>query len=247
MQFPTVSDIIISKPKRDGSTYLATICYQRKKNACEICIKGATCIMSNNAVLIKSKSFMDFMSDLNEYVIDIVKQNCEEWFNNNMSLDLIDEYYSNPMKYDKVYGYVVRIKHEGDISQKQGKVNVRLKLNGLRFLKQKFGLEWDVVSVTEDMKRGFEFDMVESEESMSDVASDEDIPEPIPDDVSDIKNQYFTQLREIKKSLQTAHENILAEIAQVDDALLQIENADNFKVLSKIYDSIENLQCSKFT
>lgn len=242
MQFPTVSDIIISKPKRDGSTYLAAICYQRKKNACQICIDGATCIPSNNAFMIKSRSFMDFMSDLNEHVIEIVKQNCEEWFNNNMSLDLIDEYYSNPMKYDKVHGYVVRIKHEGDICPRQSKVNVTLRLKGLRFLKQKFGLEWEVVSFTQDTAHGFEFDMLEAEESASEITSDDDIPEPIPDDVSDIKNQYFTRLLEIKKSLQTTHENILAEIALVDDALQQIENADNLKALNKIYDSIEKLQ-----
>lgn len=236
MQFPTVSDIIISKPKKDGSTYLASIAYQRKKNVCEVHVENASCIPSTNAFLLKSKGFMDFMSDLNEHVIEVVKSNCGDWFNNNMSLDLIDEYYANPMKYDKVHGYTVKIKYDGSVPE--GKVNVKLQLTGLRFLKQKFNLEWTVESI--ESAGDFEFDMMESFDSDSDVSSEDDIPEP---DISEIKAQYIHTLSDVQKKLIQSQERIATELASVENALSKVRNASTLKALNEIYESfIEFLQ-----
>uniref|UniRef100_A0A6C0BED8 Uncharacterized protein n=1 Tax=viral metagenome TaxID=1070528 RepID=A0A6C0BED8_9ZZZZ len=246
MQFPSVSEIIISKPKKLMNTFLASMHYKSKKLPLRFAVDSAMCIpISSDVVLVKNKNFMDFVADLNEHIISCVKSNCVEWFNNNMNLELIEEYYVNPLKYDKIYGSVVKLKHDEGKLEK-GKKNIIIDVVGLRFLKQKFSIEWTISSI-EDVSDKIEFQSVDTDSIFS---SDlDDIPEPDPEELLEMKDKYNLLLTNISISIDDEHAKHKEVIKQLDakkkllvgikDKIAEVQNVNDFYEISE---AIQNIQ-----
>lgn len=229
MRFPSVSDVVVMKPKKDGSTYFASFSYLKKSQPLVIHLDSVACIKSKQNLYVKSKAFMNYMVDLNEHIVETVKSKCSSWFNSNMDTELIDEYYVNPLKYDKENGYLVKI---GESDVESGKYTLTLEATGLRFLKQKFNIEWSILEISQAEEIEFAID----DDNESEELSEEDIPEPIPDDVNDMKEKYnntldgllekylveYNRIKDIVSSLQKAKSEIadftsLAEFFVIDD------------------------------
>lgn len=235
MRFPSVSDINISKPRKDGSTYFAQFTVA-KKNPVIIQLDAVSCITNKNTLYVKNKELMNYMVDLNEYIIDTVKQKCSSWFNSNMNTDLIDEYYVNPLRYDKVNGYLVKL---GDsLDKEDGKYNLVLEVKGLRFLKQKFNLEWSVTEVThaQDIEFAMDDEVSEPDEE------EEDIPEPIPDDVNDMKDKYITLVSDLHSKYKKQADDIQSIVEKLENARNDILAYTTLAEFFVIDDLVESLQ-----
>lgn len=246
MQFPSVCDILISKPKKLMNTFLASMHHRNKKMPLRFVVDGAMCIpISSDVVLIKNRNFMDFVADLNEHIVNCVKSNCVEWFNNNMNLELVEEYYVNPLKYDKIHGSVVKLKHDEGKFEK-GKKNIIIDVVGLRFLKQKFSIEWTISSI-DDVSDKVEF---QTDDTDSIFSSDlDDIPEPDPEELLEMKGKYNVILTNIGISIDdeyAKHKEVMKQLdakrktlVGIKDKIGEVENVNDFYEISE---AIENLQ-----
>jgi hypothetical protein len=245
MQFPSVKDVIIMKPRKDGSTYFAPLAFQNKTQVFTIELSNVQCIRANS-LYIKNKAFMNYMVDLNEHIVETVKDKCASWFNSSMSTDLIDEYFVNPLKYDKEHGYLVKVDCDDiDKSHEKShdKYNLTIEVRGLRFLKQKFNIEWAVINF--DSAQAIEFNI----DDTSDVSEEEDIPEPIPEDVNDMKEKYTITLSELVDQHKSKADEARKALSDIEAIIQKLESSKNditsFNSLAEFFeidDFIESLQ-----
>ena len=122
-------NVEFSKPKKiDGNTYICQLF--QSKQPLKILFEKSTIISSTNltnistlkhnneyTLILKNKSMYDFIFDLNTHIVDTVKKNYQTWFVSNMNPDFIDDYYSNPLFYNKVHGDLIKLKCIDGISQ----------------------------------------------------------------------------------------------------------------------------------
>lgn len=235
MRFPSVSDLAIMKPKKDGSTYFAAFAFQKKTQPLTIHLDGVTCVKSKSALYVKSKEFMNYMADMNDHIVETVKQKCASWFNSNMDTNLVDEYFVNPLRYDKEHGYLVKI---GECDVDPGRYSLVLEARGLRFLKQKFNIEW----VVADISPAHDIEFTIDDDTETESESEEDLPEPIPDDIREVKEHHQAQI----DNLCDRHK---ATIASTQDVLHKLEalrnDIDGFATVADflgVEDLLESLQ-----
>ena len=228
-------NLFINKPKKsDKGTYICPIRGDGDaifkfdlENSKIIRLKYLTLTDDEFYVYIQNKSCFDFMYDLNQKIIEIVKSNCGDWFKNNMNVDLIDEYYTNTLVYDKKYGDLIKLKCVGGVSffEVEKTYDLSVSLQHLRFYKQKFTLECSIISA-DACKAVFFLD--EEEESV-DNSSDIDSVEPDYEVVESMKNDLLEEVRELSdfygeklKSLREFDEKIrkscdIHEIAEISE------------------------------
>ena len=111
-------------------------------------------------------SFYDFLISLDETNIKIVNNNSKEWFEQELPLDIIDEFYKPNIKIRKNLAPKIKFKipvNKGDVLcniyndshqlinsndiKENDKVVLIIELIGLKFLKQQFNLEWKVSQI----------------------------------------------------------------------------------------------------
>jgi hypothetical protein len=240
MQFINPTDIHALKPKKDGTTYFAQLMTNKKK---EIKYKLETAVIlpspSATTLVMKHKPMCLYMADLNEHIISLVKDNCLAWFNNNMAIDLIEDYFVSPLKFHKQHGNVIKLKVQGtglDTYDPEKKYNMVLVLKGLRFLKQKFSLEWEIREHERCLPNDLEFDLLDSDSMASD---DEELPEPVPDDVDAIKQDIVTHLSTLQVNVQDKIQRLGQILAEVTQLLEESQNAENLETFTKIQDILE--------
>lgn len=173
----------------------------------------------------------DHVYDLNSEIISQVKNNCSTWFNTNMNPELIDDYYTSTLIYDKTHGDLIKLKVLGEElfpSELLGSnLNVKLDAKQLRFYKQKFVLETaiDSYEVANDV---IEF----SEE-------DDEDPYPSPMELKEMKSEllayYDHELDEVaaqQKELSDQLAKLESKAAAIAEKKQAIEDADTDAVLS---------------
>jgi hypothetical protein len=241
MQFINPTDIQALKPKKDGTTYFAQLMTNKKK---EIKYKLETAVIlpssAGTTLVIKHKPMCLYMADLNEHIINLVKDNCLAWFNNNMAIDLIEDYFVTPLKFHKQHGNVIKLKMQGaglDNYDPDKKYNMMLVLKGLRFLKQKFSLEWEIREHERCMPNDLEFDLLDSDSIASE--DDEELPEPIPDDVDAIKQDIVTHLSMLQTKVQDKIHGLGQVLEEVTQLLEESKNAESLETFTKIQDILE--------
>ena len=145
-------NMIINKPKKsDQNSYTCVISTKQKKTFSILLNKCNLVSLKDQYLYLKtSNSDLDTFFDINATIIDIVKENCGEWFNNNMNMDLVEEYFINTLVYDKNQGDLIKIKLISDCKEVLD-VNInyslKLSLKHLRFYKQKFVIEFNIKDV----------------------------------------------------------------------------------------------------
>lgn len=187
---------MISKPKKsDGGTYTC----QMKDTTLKLpgsVVVGLKQLTPDEFVLyIKNKKMYDEIYDINQNIIDTVKNNCTSWFNSNMNTDLIEDYYSNTLVYDKKHGDVIKLKFVDSESENiilNQKADIVIECKQLRFYKQKFVLECELKSF-----ETHEFAM-DSDDGENVAEDDEDIPCPNEEELAAIKKEYLQKVVEMQ-------------------------------------------------
>jgi flagellar biosynthesis/type III secretory pathway chaperone len=198
----------IQKPKKsEGGTFVCAI-----QQPFAINLDGSQLVhikdMNDGSqfVFLKNKDAYNYMYDLNQNILNIVKSNCSSWFNTNMSSDLIDDYYTNTLVYDKTHGDLIKIKIIGDKELSSDLIgstlNLELAAEHLRFYKQKFVLETSIVSA----EVGCDIIEFSSDDDELLAAEDPDEPEPSLEDMEQMRAEALVdlgeQIRELTERLQ---------------------------------------------
>jgi hypothetical protein len=246
-----VNHIEFSQPKKiDGNTYVCQL-FEKKnsKKPIAISFNDSKVISfkkntSDYILTFKNRGMNNFMDDLNSYIIENVKKNYQTWFVSNMNPELIDDYYSTTLAYNKEHGEIIKLRcinanHseilESAIEQKQ-KANITVTFRNLRFYKQKFVLECIVDQCDiHDNK----YDLIE--DTIDDISDEheQEFPEPDPEEIRTIKNNYISKLKNIHDTLENEIANLDQKKMEVLDNISSLELTENFSELIKISEEIE--------
>lgn len=245
-----VNHIEFSQPKKiDGNTYVCQL--SDKKNSKKpitisfndskvISLKRNT---SDYLLTFKNRGMNNFMDDLNSHIIETVKRNYQTWFVSNMNPELIDDYYSTTLAYNKEHGDIIKLRciNVSDIetlesaSEQKQKANITVTFKNLRFYKQKFVLE---CIVNQCDIRDSKYDLIEDNID-DDVSEENDFPEPDPEEIRTIKNNYISKLKNIHDTLENEIMILDQKKIEVLDNISSLELTENFSELIKNLEEIE--------
>lgn len=241
----------ITKPKRtENGTYEGSIfnVENGKKKPISIRLEKALIVAKygkengegdlSHYLVVKHKHGLKEVYDINEQVIHNVKENCATWFRNPLSNDLIEDYFTNNIIYDKKFGQVIKFKCMSDVEGLVSNmtVNIKITLKLIRFFKQKFDIEWDIEDA-EVIEEKASFLLLDD---ASDNTSDED-EDPCPcssEEVDAIRNQHIKDAMERLSILRDEQENI-------EKLLKQLENVNSFVAVAKICQDLDDIIFSK--
>lgn len=221
-----ITSLNISKPKKSDGTFVCSIKqpFVLDLNNCQIIhIKETN--ESAQFVFLKNKQLYNNIYDLNNQIITIVKNNCSTWFNTNMNPELIEDYYTNTLVYDKTHGELIKIKFVGenllDISSIGNCINLTVNPIQLRFYKQKFVLECQIekYEVACDI---IDFSSSEDEEDEEDIAC------PNASEIEEMKIEVITKTSKRIQELETE----LTELVKIKK---EMEDANKVDEIIKVY------------
>jgi len=194
-----------------------------------------------NFIFIKCRSANNFMYDLNNAIVDTVKKNSLEWFNNNMNLELIDDYFTSTLVYEKGHGDVIRLKCIGDDDKLKTYIDkpsdITVVFDQIRFYKQKFVLECSITDVTEEPALQF----ADLEDDIVHDTEYEESPHPTPDDVKAMREEFMCTTQAYLEELEQKHEAIATKIIGAREVLKELEEAKDVDAIISICDKIEKL------
>lgn len=230
----------ITKPKRrENGTYAGSI-FLGEKNRFELHASNSVIVSQKDIseaekyIYIKNRKVNNIICDLNKVIIDIVKENCDVWFKNSVNSDLIEEYFTNTIVYDRKYGDLIRLKVidlEHDIPLHKP-VDVSLTLLNIRFYKQKFVIEWTLDRVeTSSLDVHNLFD--ESEE-------EEEVAEPLTDDMYAIREEYIGMLQRMKEEMREKLASLETRMGEVEEVLEDVQNINSEESFFKACARLEN-------
>jgi hypothetical protein len=237
--------IIISKPRKIDNTYICPIYYNVKNENLQFTFTNVNIISvkplkNRNEFFLdfKNKNYYNFLFDFNTFITNIVKEKTTRWFNNNMNIDLIDDYYTNPLLYDKNNGDIIRLKcigKEKNIREQIGKkINIHIQFNQLKFYKQKFLLECEIINYQE---ANTNCDIIDED---TDNSSDE-TPEPTADDIDVIKNKYIKSTDNYLNNLKTMISSFELKINNIESIKINLLNTKNVQNIINICNDLEKL------
>lgn len=251
-----MQSLLIGKPrKHDKSTYSSNIYWESKNKFLTFDLKNVRlCSLKRSDddvyLFIKSKQHNNVFADLNATVIDIVKANCAKWFSQALSPDLIEDYYSNTLVYDKKLGNLIRIKcmsvNVDDITDTPLSCDIKVTLKTLRFFKQKFVLEWDLdeLEMLEGPSKGLQGTLVgidDSDGEEDDGDEEEEIPMPDDEDIGDIRRHMVERcvgrLEEVTELL----ERLNKEHKDLTEAMNRVKSEEDYNEFIKACHEAEEL------
>lgn len=225
-----ITELLIAKPKKVDNTFICNI-----KQPFLINLTGSQFVhIKDNSdgsqfIFLKNKNMYSYMYDLNSSIIDTVKQNCGTWFNTNMNPELIDDYYTTTIVYDKTHGDLIKLKVTGNTLFPKDVINTKLNIsliaNNIRFYKQKFVLE----TIIDKYETGC--DIIEFSDADSDVelASDEDEPYPSVAEIEEMRN-------DIVQKCQTEIDKLTERLNYYASLKQNISDAKESNQVIQIYD-----------
>lgn len=238
-----IENLLIAKPKKSEGTFVCEI-----KQPFILELPGSQLIHlkdtndSGQFIFLKNKPLYNYIYDLNNRIIDIVKDHCHVWFNTNMSSDLIDDYYMSTLVYDKTHGELIKLKVVDPVDQTHflseevlgSNLNIRLKAKNLRFYKQKFVLETTL----------------EDYETVCDIIEFSDDDGPSIMDEEELAYPSATELNEMKEEMVSKYSNVIKEITEEISKLTEkldgmnkkkevLENASEPEEIIKLYNEFE--------
>lgn len=229
-----ISQLLIAKPKKVDNTF---VCNIKQPFLINLSASQLVHIKENSDnsqfIFLKNKSMYSYMYDLNASIIDTVKENCGSWFNTNMNPELIDDYYTTTIVYDKTHGDLIKLKVTGNtLFPKEAinsKLNISLIANNLRFYKQKFVLE----TVIDKYETGCDIIDFSDAESDVELVSDEDEPYPSGAEIEEMRNDVISKCQTEIDRLQEQLNYFLTFKQNISDA----KESDQ---VIQIYDKFNN-------
>ena len=250
-----VEHLTIQKAKKKEGFYICPAGYKSVKIPFTITFENAKILNireTSNTVIIKCKLMSKFMDELNERIIDLVRENSGSWFNSTIDDELIEEYYISTLQYDKKRGETLRLKVknidelDSDVLGSKGTLSVCLK--HLKFYKQKFFPEFDIQSFTLSSNNTsdapiFQCDSDEEDDSDSFEESEDEIPKPTFEEVQTIKLEMLTKLQQNRTDLQSQLSNIQHALENLQNAISNLQTSHEPNDIIKLCESYQNLIC----
>jgi hypothetical protein len=251
-----VSRIEFSRPRKiDGSTYTCQL-YEmigREKQSISLVFPKSKILSlkssSNNASTNESTLYFKckddlhkLMFDFNHHIIDVVKKNYQTWFVSNMSPEFIEEYFSNTLTYHKDHGQMIKLKCVGGFelipknTSPSARYDINVVFNNLRFYKQKFVLECIIKGCEESDSK---YELIDDDDSDM-HCSDDELPEPEPEEVRKIKKVYLKKLKQQQDKLQKQLDEIESKKDEVYQLMTSLELSEQFCEIVTICEQIEN-------
>lgn len=183
------------------------------------------------------KSFVDFDATC----IELVRSNITNWFAKTFDENVIEEYYSPSVSICKSQGFMLKLKLQGsNDTLDNGKYDLVVGLKGLRFYKQRFIPEWEIVNVQvvgEDFLNSLQSDEEPSWEDEEDVA-----PEPTAEELQAIYNNIREKVDSTLLGLKEKYKSVKAKIHDLENILSELENNEkSIVVLDKLSERADNL------
>lgn len=260
-----IDQIRCSKPRKTENTYVCQIYVDvdNKKEKLTLPFEASKITHIKHAyqpgdyiLHIKNKGMYDIIYDISNYIIDYVKKNCSEWFGNNMNPELLEDYYSNPLFYTKDHGDIIRLKcinspNINEYIDQKKLTNIYITFCNLRFYKQKFMIECKVEDIkpSNNKKEQVLLDSTKTEDDEFNLFdSDEDIPEPEPEIINNIKETYEIKINETLQNYKIKIDDLEKEIKssnkkvdELDSILKELKESKDYKEIQKLCNQIEEL------
>lgn len=237
------SHVTISKPKKQDDSLFGKITYGGGEGALKVYIYGVQSIrhkaVGAYTVLYAKvhRRVLRALAEFDEHAKEHVRENAARWFTKSLDENVIDEYYMSSMVTLPADGTVAKLKLVGDELHvlEPGRYDLLLRVKGLRFFKQRFVAEWELVAVKrlgDDLVSSFVEDE-EEDESPDDLVGEGESAMPTEDD-----------LASISAHLQEAIEARLAPLQREVQRLLKLrseleQNTKCVAVLDRIAEDLD--------
>jgi protein-tyrosine phosphatase len=251
-----LDQISISKPKKTEDSLFGNISCDAKQlnvrlyNTQVIQHKKVRHLSKSYTVLFLkvSKATCKHIVELDNHCIDHVKANFASWFAKSFDENIIEDYYTSSVLLSKTNGYVFKLKLQGDDDLLEpSKYDFVLGLKGLRFYKQRFIPEWEIVNI-----KPVENDFLNSIRSDSDDSWEEDmietesVPEPDAEEVRSITNALRARIQGRLDALTSEQAAVANKIEECVELLSKLNaSAVAIPELDKISEYVENLSCPR--
>lgn len=252
-----IEHLIIQKAKKKEGFYLCPIGCNGIKTPFVITFNKAKLITlreTSSTVIIKCKEMSKYMDDLNDKIIDTVRDNSGAWFNSTIDDELIEEYYISTLQYDKKRGETIRLKVKNideldkDLLDTTGSLTVCLKY--LKFYKQKFFPEFDIMSFNPHKESSdvnnipmFGSDSEDEDGADFDEEAEEEIPKPSFEEIQVMKSEMLNKFYAKYDILQNQLIGIQEQFETFTNAIKNLENSNEPDNIIKICDAYQNLIC----
>jgi hypothetical protein len=251
-----VQHLTIQRAKKKEGFYLCPVGYKGNRTPFTITFEKAKilCIReTSSTVIIKCKVMSKYMDELNDKIVDTVRDNSGVWFNSTIDDELIEEYYISTLQYDKKQGETIRLKvknievFDHDIIDTIGTLTVCLKY--LKFYKQKFFPEFDIESfkssvINSDSLPLFGSDSDDDDNGVDfDYDADEEIPKPSFEELEAMKIELLNKLHSKDACLQSELMKINQMSEKCQDAIRNLQNCNEPNNIIKMCEDYQNLIC----
>jgi hypothetical protein len=205
-----VSAITISKPKKVDNSLFAKIKY--KNNKLLVYIYNANIVHHKvvhgyqysiiNAIVGQHLNAM--FSELDAYVVDNVIENTNVWFNKGLEGGVVEEYYTPTVgiinRHSKTYG--IKINVQNGIDQlSNGCYDLLVCLTGVRFYKQRFVPEWELVAANLVEDNFLNQEHVFDDDDVGSVGPCRDDLQEIADEMQHKTLEFLTAARKQKREI----------------------------------------------
>lgn len=153
----TTTSVFVKPPKKkDGYMICKISCNDDKL---EVHLKGSLLTLTkavHDTYYLKcrvDKEQRNALLELEEYAVAFTQANTYDWFKNKIEKDTVEEYFQSSVVYDKKHGACIKAHVDGlkpdALDNLVGKeVDIVLRINGLKFLKQSAYLVFETASCT---------------------------------------------------------------------------------------------------
>ena len=234
-----IQDLDFHKAKKKEGFYTCMT-----KNPFSISIENSKILSirdTSNTMIVKCKKMTNYMDDLNKKIIEIVRENSHSWFSTSIDEDLIDEYYISTLQYDKKQGETIRLKvlniEELTDTSVDNMGTLICTLKNLKFYKQKFFPEFEIVSFKSTSQNLFISDSESENDDLERQDEDEEIPKPTYEEVNTIKLETLKQLEESHNILQN-------KLKKMDELINFLKSTSDLnKIIKTCEEYHQNILC----
>jgi hypothetical protein len=239
-----IDTIVIGKARKNEGFYICHVTTLDKSPFVVTIDKAQVLTIkeTSNTVILKSKCSVRYMDDLNDKIIDVVKQNSSNWFSTSIDNELIDEYYISTLQYDKKRGETIRIKVRNidEVIDKQisGHVKFTLVLKYLKFYKQKFFAEFNIEGI----------EAVELIQPCNDVFLDDDCEDyqeyalPSYEEVQAIRMDCLQKLYNSRNKILEQMEKYQTQSQILDEAIENLEIQTDLNRITELCEEYQMMQ-----
>jgi hypothetical protein len=219
------SQVTISKPKKQDDSLFGKITHGGEA-ALKVYLYGVQSIRHKSvgeySVLYAKvpRNVLRALAEFDEHAKEHVRENAARWFTKSLDENVIDEYYMSSMVTLPAEGTVAKLKLVGgDKLQilEPGRYDLLLRVKGLRFFKQRFVAEWELLAVKrlgDDLVSSFMEDEEDDQSSHDELEGDGESVMPTDDDLASISTHLQEQIearlaplqREVTRLLQLRSE-----------------------------------------